>query len=129
MLGLFMLHVQRLARRNLSEQTLSDHERVFLVRRIRRRTQVSGMILIIGIMIPMGDAVIPWQKALVTFAIYWIIVLLLAMWTILLAFADIAATRMHTALELTKLQLKQQELERMAQQIRAAQQAKQDTAS
>lgn len=113
-----MLIAQRRARRNLDDRKLPEHERNYLQNRIRRRTQVAGMILLIGLMIPIGDSLIPWQKAVATFAVYWIIVLLLAFWTIMLAFADIAATRLHSSIELTRLKRQQKDLEQAAQQLR-----------
>lgn len=125
-LSLFMLFVQRRAFHELGENEVEGRERDFLLRRIRRRTQVAGMILIIGIMIPVGDTLIPWQKAVATFAIYWIIVIILALWTILLAFADMAATQMHTSVELTKLQHQQENLRRVAEQLRQSQNEQKD---
>lgn len=126
-LGISMLLAQKKNFQSLSSTDTDRREYDFLLKRARRRVQVAGLILIIGIMIPVGDALIPWQKAVATFAIYWIIVIVLAMWTILLAFADIAATRMHTSIELTRLQNQQQNLERVAQQIREAQRQEKDS--
>lgn len=122
-----MLRGQKKADRELSAGKYEQVERNYLRKRIRRRTQVAGMILLIGIMIPIGDAFIPWQNALATFAVYWIIVLILAFWTILLAFADIAATKTHSSVELSRLERQKKELEHMAQQIRDMQQASQDS--
>lgn len=113
-----MLTAQRRARKSLDGRKLPEHEQNYLQNRIRRRTQVAGMILLIGLMIPIGDSLIPWQKAVATFAVYWIIVLLLAFWTIMLAFADIAATRLHSSIELTRLKRQQKDLEQAAQQLR-----------
>ena len=126
-LGVFMVLTQWKVLKELNKSEHHNREYDFLLRRVRRRIQVAGLILIIGIMIPVGDALIPWQKAVATFAIYWIIVIILALWTILLAFADIAATRMHTSVELTRLHNQEQNLERAAQQLREAQQNERDS--
>lgn len=126
-LGCSMLWAQKKNFQSLSSSETDRREHDFLLKRARRRFQVAGLILIIGIMIPVGDALIPWQKAVATFAIYWIIVIVLALWTILLALADIAATRMHTSIELTRLQNQQQNLERVAQQLREAQKQEKDS--
>ncbi len=120
LLGIFMLLAQRKSGSRLTDEDLQQNEGKFLRNQIRRRMQVAGMIAIIGVMIACG-ALIPWEKALATFAIYWMIVLGLAFWTILLAFADLAATRLHSSLELNQMNRQKQELERVAQQIRDAQ--------
>ncbi|WP_417848404.1 hypothetical protein [Thalassoglobus sp.] len=122
-LGGFLLFNQKKLNDSLSKQDLPEQELKFLRRRSRRRMQVAGLILLIGIMIPTGDSLIPWGHALVTFAIYWLIVLGLAFWIILLALADIVATRTHTSVELTRLQIQQQSLEQAANQLRKAQAA------
>lgn len=127
--GGFMLWVQRRSRVELNESDATGRERTYLSNRIRRRTQVAGMIFLIGLMIPIGDSLIPWQNAVATFAIYWLIVLFLALWTILLAFADIAATRLHSTVELARLKRQQQELEQAAQQLREIQQSSGDARS
>ena len=120
LLGLFMLLAQRKSGRRLAVASLQQNEGRFLRNQIRRRKQVAGMIAIIGVMIACG-ALIPWEKALATFAVYWLIVLGLAFWTILLAFADLAATQLHSSLELNQMNRQKQELERVAKQIRDAQ--------
>ncbi|TWT56895.1 hypothetical protein KOR42_02500 [Thalassoglobus neptunius] len=120
-LSIFMLRAQRKAFRVLSESEESRAEKQFLGNRIRRRTQVAGMIGIIGLMIPIGDSLIDWRNAAATFAVYWLIVLALAFWTIILAFADIAATHAHTSIELNQIKRQQRELESVAEQLRQAQ--------
>ncbi len=122
-LGGFLLFSQKKANDSLSDQNLPEQELNFLRRRSRRRMQVAGMILLIGIMIPVGDSLIPWGQALVTFAVYCVICLGLGFWIILLALADIAATRTHTSIELTRIQIQQQNLEQAAKQLREAQAA------
>ncbi len=122
LLGIFMLLAQKKAGTRLTDEEIQQHDLKFLRNQTRRRMQVAGMISIIGIMIACG-ALIPWEEALATFAVYWIIVLVLAFWTILLAFADLAATRLHSSIELNQIDRQKNELERMAQQIRDAQAA------
>jgi len=116
LIGAVMLRSQRRAR-NVAEQSSSDVERLFLLRRIRRRVQVAGLILLVGIMIPIGDS-ISWKEAPGTFAVYWMIVLGLAIWIGLLAMGDMAATRAYMARELNLLHRSQLELHRVAQRAR-----------
>lgn len=119
-LGIFMMLAQRKSGVQLTNEDLQQQDAKFLRNQNRRRMQVAGMIIIIGSMIACG-ALIPWEEALATFAVYWLIVLGLAFWTILLAFADLAATRLHSSVELNQINRQKHELERVAQQIRDAQ--------
>ncbi len=89
----------------------------FLQRRNRRRNQIAGLILIIGLMIPLGDSLIPWKEAPGTFAVYWMIVLTLAIWTGLLAIGDIVSTRMHLSNELNRLHRHELQLKNVVKQI------------
>jgi hypothetical protein len=116
--GVLMLLAQRRARRDLAQGTTSTGEQAYLNKRARRREQVAGMILLIGIMIPLGDSLIPWEKAPATFAVYWLIVIGLAAWTGLLAIGDLFATRAFMSIELNRLHRKQVELENAAQQLK-----------
>jgi len=116
LIGALMLRSQRHAR-NVAEESSSETERMFLLRRIRRRIQVAGMILLIGMMILIGDS-ISWKEAPGTFAVYWMIVLGLAVWIGLLAMGDMAATRAYMARELNQLHRSQLELHRVAQRVR-----------
>lgn len=120
-IGVSMLIAQRKASRTIEEESPPDAERRFLQRRIRRRTQVAGIILLIGIMIPLGDSVIEWRNAVGTFAIYWIIVIALACWTGLLAIGDIVATRAHMANEMNRLHRHNLDLEKLAREIKEQQ--------
>jgi hypothetical protein len=117
-----MLAMQRKASRNVEDQAENKREHRFLARRIRRRTQVAGLILLIGLMIPVGDMLIPWEKRPGTFAVYWMVVIGLAIWTIVLAMGDIASTRMHVSIELNQLRRQQRELEEAARRLQQEQQ-------
>src|SRR5262245_9696238 len=79
--GLWMLLTQRAASRAMDLQPPEEIDRKFQMHRIWRRTQVAGMILLIGIMIPVGDSLINWKNVPATFAVYWMVVLSLAIWT------------------------------------------------
>jgi hypothetical protein len=117
LIGGVMLWLQRRAKIE-ADNALTNEERSFLRRRIRRRVQIAGMIVLIALMIPVGDSLIPWQNAPGTFAVYWSIVMGLALWTGLLAVGDMAATRAQMARELNRLHRKQLEIHRVAQQAR-----------
>lgn len=112
-----MLLAQRRAAHQVRESTGPDEDAGFLARRVRRRSQVAGMILLIGVMIPLGDSLIPWRNAPGTFAVYWLIVIGLAVWTGLLAVGDLVATRAQVTQELNRLHRRKLELRDVAQQL------------
>ncbi|MEZ5944038.1 MAG: hypothetical protein R3C18_21820 [Planctomycetaceae bacterium] len=117
--GSVMLWYQLRSRRASAEDfKLDPRDRRFLDTRNRRRIQVAGLIILIGVMFPVGDSLIPWKDAPTTFAIYWLIVLALGFWTMLLAVGDMLATRMHTNVSLDRLKSQQKDLEDAVSKIR-----------
>jgi hypothetical protein len=81
----------RAAWRRSIEQDASDDERRFARGQWRRRVQTSGMVGIVGVMIGAG----PWVQGPWVVVCYWIGAVLLVAWMLLLAIADVLATRMH----------------------------------
>ena len=117
--GAAMLVYQLRSRETKAEDfKLDPLDRRYFEARNRRRIQVAGLILIIGVMIPVGDSLIPWEQATTTFAIYWMLVLALSFWTMLLALGDMLATRMHTRVSLDRLRAQQRDLETSAEKLR-----------
>lgn len=104
------------------DASVDTAEREYYRRQFRRRMQASGIILIIGLLVPIGDWVIPWRPrqdaSLIT--LYWLFVLALTCWVLLLAMGDFASTRAHSSKSLFRLQQKQQELQAEADRLRAA---------
>jgi hypothetical protein len=109
-------------RRRRNDPELEEGERQHYERQFRRRMQASGIVAIIGVMLPLGDpseqALIPWRAHPAWLSVYWIIVLGLAMWVMLLAAGDLLATRVHSQVALSRLRQKQRELEREAARLR-----------
>ena len=75
------------------DDALDDNDRHHFRRQFYRRLQASGMLVLIGVLIPLGDLCVPWQRFKVAFAIYWLSVLLIAAWIMLLAGLDWLSTR------------------------------------
>lgn len=113
-----LLAAEIVAGQRRREEPMEKAERVYFDRRHRRRLQVAGLILLIGVMIPVGDSLIPWRKAPGTFAVYWLIVIALAFWTIALAIGDRASTKLFEHVTLSRLQQQQFELEQAAERLR-----------
>lgn len=105
--------------REQREQTdLADFDLIHYRGRYRRRMQVSGLIGLVGVMIAVGDALVPWEQAKTLFAVYWIAVMLFAVWILILGVADMIATRAHTQAALARLRTQQRVLERQLVQAK-----------
>ncbi len=79
--------------------------------RFRRRSRTSGLIAFVGVLIPVADLPIIWNRGgPVVSAIMWISVFALCVWIGLLAVGDFATTRAHTHANLARLQLQKKEL-------------------
>lgn len=83
-------------RRPVERNQLSDELAFRHARRQRRlRLQISAMVGLVGVLIPLGDQ-LPWfRRAPVAFVLFWGAILLLVAWIVLLGLADMAATRMY----------------------------------
>ena len=109
-------------REEKNDPGLEDTEREHFFRRYRRRMQTSAMIAVIGLMIPLGDVVLPRvfdrEREVLVFGIYWGAVLLLTTWIIAMALADMLSASAHTRVALSRLRLKQRELEKQLDEVR-----------
>ncbi len=101
-----------------TDAELDESEIRFFRRRFRRRMQASGMMALIGILLPIGDWVDLFRPAPGWFAAYWGMVLLLVMWLFLLAIGDMVSTRAHAAVALNRIKAQQRQLEQEAVALR-----------
>jgi hypothetical protein len=85
----------------------SAGELKFAFEQYRRRMQTSAMLGLVGGLIFGG----PWVTAPLAVLLYWLGVVVLVLWIMLLAGADMLATRLHYASIETEYQLKQVKLE------------------
>jgi hypothetical protein len=100
-------------RRQQTDPTLEEADRIYYGRRYRRRMRISAVLAILGVLIGLGDALLPFQKRHPgPISLYWIGVLLLTCWIMLLGFADFWSTAAYTRAELARVRKKQRELER-----------------
>lgn len=109
-------------RERRGDSTLSAAERHYYRRQFFRRLQATGLIVLIGILFPIGDRRELWEDEPRGFAIYWMIVLALAVWVMALGFSDLISTRMHSRDALSRLRRlrdQQRDLEREIAQIKA----------
>ena len=88
-------------------------------RQLRRRLQVSALMVLVGILIPVGDLAPAFRKAPVAFAIFWTAILGLLFWIMLLALGDFAAARSYHRLANLRIRQQRRELERQLDRYRA----------
>ncbi len=117
--GLWMMRSHWLAWQAQKADGENDESDIrFLRRRFRRRMQASGMMALIGLLLPIGDWVDLFRPAPGWFAAYWGLVLLLVMWLFLLAIGDMVSTRAHAAVALNRIKAQQRQLEQEALALR-----------
>jgi hypothetical protein len=89
-------------------------------RQLRRRLQVSGLLMLIGILIPLGDQLPFFRQAPAAFVFFWGAILLLTGWIALLAIADLASARAYHRVASVRLRQARRELEAQLEQYRAS---------
>lgn len=82
-----------------------------LWRQLRRRLQVSVLLAVIGVMLPIGVWQPLFQKRLLLFLAYWLVVFLTICWVVLLALGDLLATAVHSQFAGRQLQRERRQLE------------------
>lgn len=105
-------------KREKNDSGLDEFDRRHYHARYRRRMQTSAILMLLGILIPIGDRLIVQKVAPGITTVFWLGVLALLFWVVVLAFGDMAATRAHAHVALSRVRLKQQELEKRANELR-----------
>ncbi len=108
------------------EESVPLEDLDFVRRQFRRRVQTSALICIIGVLIIIGDLVIPWGRdgkgnrvaATFWFAVYWSGVLFLTFWVILLAIGDFLSIRVNTQSKMSRLRPPSGSLMKEAERLR-----------
>jgi hypothetical protein len=109
----FMTSHVRSWRRQLGYADLDDNDRAFFEKRYRRRMRTSAAIIVLGVLIGVGDVVLPRLKnEPLIFTFYVLGLLVLTGWVMLQGFGDLWSTATYTDAELTRIRTKRQELER-----------------
>lgn len=108
-------------RRHQQDRDATDAERLYYRRQFSRRVLSSGLIVFIGLLLPIGDQM-AWKDHPGGWAVFWMVVLGLATWVLLLGCRDLVSTRVHSRdaiARLHSLREKQRELEQEVARIRA----------
>ncbi len=117
--GLCMMAAHARAwQRQQADQRLDELDRRHYRARYRRRLQTSGMIALLGVLLPLGDAPFFWRQGVQVATVFWLVVLAVTLWIVVLAVADLVATRTHARAALARLRSKQRALESRAAELR-----------
>jgi hypothetical protein len=116
-LGLIRSHRRSWGRRQ-KDPSLDQADLLHYGAQFRRRMQASALLGVIGVLLLLGDLLIPWQKAPFLFSIYFGFILLLTGYLVLLAIGDALATASYTRAALARIQAQRRHLEREAAELR-----------
>jgi hypothetical protein len=95
-------------------------ERGYYHRQYRRRMLTSGLLVLLGILIPCGDLLLDRRFPMATAILYWVGVLVLVLFVLLLGFVDFFATGLHTKDALLRIRGEKAALERQVEEVRRA---------
>ncbi|REJ88424.1 MAG: hypothetical protein DWQ34_22355 [Planctomycetota bacterium] len=108
-------------RSHREDEQLSGEELRYYRRQFFRRIQTTGLIAVIGVMLPIG-ANLDIQANPGWSIVIWMIILGLALWVMVLGFGDLFSTRLHARDAISRLKALKQEqrsLEREVARLRA----------
>lgn len=93
-----------------ADELLGGFDRAHFANRFRRRMQTSGMVVLIGILIPVGDIFV-WRWGPWTSTGFWLGILLLAMWVGVQALGDFTAVQSYSRAAMASVNSKRQQAE------------------
>ena len=109
-------------RRHRDDADLDATEREHYRRQHSRRVQTSTLVCIIGVLLCFAHEKMGWEllgrNSVIAYAAYIIVLLMLTLWTVLLALGDFASSRVHHAGAAARLLRERQELERLLEEQR-----------
>ncbi|MCH7686792.1 MAG: hypothetical protein IH899_08945 [Planctomycetes bacterium] len=122
-LGVLMIRSHlRTWRRHRDDSSLAERELQYYFAQYRRRMQTSAIIALLGVLLFVGDVVLPRvlpeEYFVGVFGIYWIVVLCLTLWIVVLAWGDVTAIRIHSKTVLNRHLRKQRELEEQLAELK-----------
>lgn len=120
--GVFMLGHVAAIRKHREEDDADEQDREYFEKQYRRRMQTSGMIILMGLLIPGYDLLfLEWRPNPLLSTIALIPLFLIPAWIVLMAFGDMFSNngyRMRTKAKLEEIRFKQKQLEEQANELR-----------
>lgn len=101
------------------DPSLSQEDRQYYRRQFRRRIQVGGLVVVIGIMLPIIDVDSFGKNYPGLWTAFIMIVLGLSLWIMFLAYGDLVSTRTYSQVALRQLREQQRALEQEAARLKA----------
>jgi sterol desaturase/sphingolipid hydroxylase (fatty acid hydroxylase superfamily) len=120
-LGLmFLRRHRRVWQERKEDPSLGAEERRYYQRQHRRRMLTSGLMVLLGVLIPIGDLMFEQRPRLpiVPLTLYWIGVLLLVLFVLLMGVVDLFATGVHAKDAISRVRAEKAALERQVEQLR-----------
>jgi hypothetical protein len=121
-LGGWLIRWHRIAwKSHRDDDANDDREKHHYWLQFRRRIQVAVLMIVLGVLIPLGDWLTVQNKNPKWFAVFILAVLAITAWLMLLAMLDWLSTRMHvraTRATLAGLDRKRRELEAEVERLR-----------
>jgi hypothetical protein len=97
----------------------NDLGRLHAARQLRRRLQISAMLALVGVLIPLGDFLPVFRTSPRLFVIFWLAVLGMVIWIVLLALGDLASSVAHHRQAQSQLDAERELLKRDIRRFRA----------
>lgn len=110
-LGLIWMRSHLVAWRNQrADEKADDFDRAHHAGRFQRRMQTSGMVVLIGILIPIGDVFV-WNWGPVVASVFWLGVLFLALWVGVQALGDFTSVQSYSRAAMSRVNTQRQQAE------------------
>ncbi len=93
-----------------ADEAADDFDRTHHANRFQRRMQTSGMVVLIGILIPIGDVFV-WNWGPWTATVFWLGVLFLALWVGVQALGDFTSVQSYSRAAMTRVNSQRQQAE------------------
>lgn len=92
------------------DEAHDEFDRSHYASRFQRRMQTSGMVVLIGILIPVGDVFV-WNWGPWTSTLYWLGILCLALWIAVQAIGDFTSVQSYSRAAMARVNTKRQQAE------------------
>lgn len=118
-IGLALLWSHRRVWRTQQQEFIDDpRELRHLQARFRRRTQTSGLIALVGVLIPVADLPVVWQQGPLLATLLWGAIGLICVWIGVLAVGDLMTTKAHSTATLARLEAHKDKLMEQLERLR-----------
>lgn len=92
------------------DESLDHFDQTHHANRFQRRMQTSGMVVLIGVLIPVGDIFV-WNWGVWVSSVFWLGVLLLALWVGVQAIGDFTSVRSYSHAAMSRVNSQRQQAE------------------